>query len=692
MRNIKLAFESERPGMFMMPRSLPEKNRLLAFASALTLFMLVFSAGISVNAQRRRRPAAPVQQPNASTAKQQTPKKNITPLHTGETSEGSRITITSDAPLNDYSAFRSGDRYYVVIPQANVARAQSGLRGRGFEDVQLQRRGDDAILSFKLQPGTNAHVNQRFNRLDVELNAPGGGSQSAKGPQTTPTPAIAAQPNPRATPQTTTGQTTTGAQVTPGTGITGQARNVPPFNPAVTGPVITTPQTAQTPTATNSPTPEAAASPNASTEAGTATGTEAGTQGSAEGSAEASPAATPSSEQIAQADQPPGAESGTASSDSSSSSTLGATLQQNWFLVLIGALVLLSLVMIAVAQRSARRRSAGAPVLRPPTRRERRGASGVKATPTLKAADTSSVVKAASSSTAVASTKPEVDVEAVAAPIVAAEAVKAVEAEEQPPTAVEEETVEVAPAVDVERVDLEVKNVLAGESYDERIVGASDVGTRQLVATVLLSALAARNLDRRERAREVFIKHGYLDEATKNLRTAEAPAERAAAARTLGYVQDKSTTPHLVAALEDEAPVARRASVEALKELRDPSAVEPLSQLLEREKDRKVPKSLIRSAIEASSAVEEETTTIEAEQPRISNADLAGLAVSGGALLAALPVAEEVDTAEEKAEAQRLAEEEARATRAREEEAARLRAEEEERARAEEAARLKAEE
>ncbi|HKC62139.1 MAG TPA: HEAT repeat domain-containing protein, partial [Pyrinomonadaceae bacterium] len=526
--------------------------------------MLVLSAGISVSAQRRRRPPATTQQQtNANTAQQQKPpKKNITPLHTGDTSEGSRITITSDAPLNDYSAFRSGDRYYVVIPQANVARAQSGLKGRGFEDVQLQRRGDDAILSFKLQPGTNAHVNQRFNRLDVELNTPGGGSATAKGQQPTGNPQITTQPTPKPTPQTITGQTTTGAQVIPGMGITGQqAKNVPPINPAVTNPAITPPVTAQqTPTVTNSPNPEAVASPNASTEAGTATGSEEGTQGSTE----ASPGATPSSEQIAQAEQPPSAESGTTSGASSSSSvTLGATLRENWFLVLIGALVLLSLVMIAVAQRSARRRRSGAPVLRPPSRKERGAIREAKATPTLKEAAASSVVKAASSSTAVASTKPEVDVEAVAAPILAAEAVKAVEAKEQPPAAAEEETVEVAPAVDVERVDLEVKNVLSGESYDESIIGASDAGTRQLVATELLSALAARNLDRRERAREVFIKHGYLDEATKNLRTADAPAERAAAARTLGFVKDKSTTPHLVAALEDEAPVVRRASVEA---------------------------------------------------------------------------------------------------------------------------------
>ena len=173
-----------------MPRPLPQKYRLLATATLIALFMLVFSAGIEVSAQKgRKRPAAggagtTQQQSNANTATAQPkpPKKNITPLHSGDTAEGSRITITSDAPLNDYSAYRSGDRYYVVIPEANAPRAQAGLRGRGFDDVQVQKRGDDAVLSFKLQPGTNARVSQRFNRLDVELVTPGG----AKVPAVTP--------------------------------------------------------------------------------------------------------------------------------------------------------------------------------------------------------------------------------------------------------------------------------------------------------------------------------------------------------------------------------------------------------------------------------------------------------------------------------------------------------------------------
>jgi hypothetical protein len=235
------------------------------------------------------------------------------------------------------------------------------------------------------------------------------------------------------------------------------------------------------------------------------------------------------------------------------------------------------------------------------------------------------------------------------------------------------------------------------------VIGASDAGTRQLVATELLSALAARNVERRERAREVFIKHDYLDEATKNLRTADAPAERAAAARALGYVKDKSTTPHLIAALEDKAPEVRRASVEALADLREPSAAAPLKALLKRERDRKVPRNLIKSAIEASTIVEEEETptleaqtptveaetpTLEAETPTVAEASLAPAEMASELVAVAAPsVIEEVATVEDESAARERAEEEAARQRAEEEERKR----EEERLRVEEEARQQAE-
>src|SRR5205814_317986 len=98
---------------------------------------------------------------------------HIATLHSTDSSEGSRVAITSDQSLNDYEAYRRGDRFYVRIPAADVPRAEA-VRGRGFADVKSQRVGDSTVLSFRLQPGATAHVEQRGNKLDVVVAVPGG--------------------------------------------------------------------------------------------------------------------------------------------------------------------------------------------------------------------------------------------------------------------------------------------------------------------------------------------------------------------------------------------------------------------------------------------------------------------------------------------------------------------------------------
>lgn len=109
--------------------------------------------------------------PNTSPTEQKLPQKEIE-ISSADTANGSLITVRADAPLNDYSAYRSGDRYYVVIPNASAPSAQSGLRGSGFDDVKVQKQGGDTVLSFKLQPGMNARVSQHINNLDIEVIAP----------------------------------------------------------------------------------------------------------------------------------------------------------------------------------------------------------------------------------------------------------------------------------------------------------------------------------------------------------------------------------------------------------------------------------------------------------------------------------------------------------------------------------------
>jgi hypothetical protein len=716
MRHGKARFLIGKFAMYTMPRLFPLSKKWLAPVSVFVLLLLVSLMSVDAGAQKKKRPAttAKPQQTagantNTQTAQAKPQKKNITPLRSGETSEGSRITITSDAPLNDYSAYRNGDRYYVVIPEANAPRAQSGLRGRGFEDVQVQKRGNDAVLSFKLQPGTNARVSQRFNRLDVELTAPGGKTaaqptatpKTATPPTVTPTP----QTNPRPTPQTATN-----GQQNPS--VTGNTN--PQINSGATNPTLTPPVAGGNPAVVYPPTPDANASPGVNPET--------------------SPVATPPSDQVAQAQQPTQTQPATTTSTTSSSAnstTFGTMLRQNWLVVLIAALVLLSLVMIVAARSRAQRGSAAATPARRASRKERRAAAKREAAELEEADKAVPVADVLYKSSTLPKAKPLATE--------AAEAKAALILEED-----ETKEVEVAPSVDTERVESEVKNVLAGESYDEAVIGATDAGTRQLIATELLSALAGRNVERRERAREAFVKHDYLDEATRQLRTADAPAERAAAARSLGYVQDKSTTPHLVAALEDSEPEVRRAAVESLAELRDPSALQPLKDLLNRERDKKVSRSLIKRAIQASRAaetetqtptastapaLETETVTLETEAPAVEAAEqpaaLADLSVADVApglvgVAASSLVTAEVDTEAEEAarreaeaeearqraeeerlrvEAERKAEEEARLAvqakaeeeRRQAEEAARLQAQEEERARAEEEERLRLE-
>src|SRR6266436_9813862 len=97
---------------------------------------------------------------------------HVATLRASDSSEGSRVAISSDQSLNNYEAYRRGDRFYVRIPAADVPRAEA-TRGRGFADVKAQRNGDSTVISFRLQPGATAHVEQHSNRLDVVFSTPG---------------------------------------------------------------------------------------------------------------------------------------------------------------------------------------------------------------------------------------------------------------------------------------------------------------------------------------------------------------------------------------------------------------------------------------------------------------------------------------------------------------------------------------
>ncbi len=126
------------------------------FSLLLATLALLCSTGIGIKAQNTPAPQL----------------RRIAPLRSLDVPEGSRVTITSDTSLDDYTAYRSLDRFHVLIPQAQLSSAVNNLRGRGFTGLQIERRGADLELSFNLQPGATAKVSQKFNRLDVIFNAP----------------------------------------------------------------------------------------------------------------------------------------------------------------------------------------------------------------------------------------------------------------------------------------------------------------------------------------------------------------------------------------------------------------------------------------------------------------------------------------------------------------------------------------
>lgn len=146
-----------------------------------------------------------------------------------------------------------------------------------------------------------------------------------------------------------------------------------------------------------------------------------------------------------------------------------------------------------------------------------------------------------------------------------------------------------------------VRDFLSGRSGEAKAAHPADTATRQEVAAELLGAMADRRPaaeDQRqtsgdagppsgdsqsetakqaieqeqERARRLFVEHGYFDEAVEALRGAESSAERVIAARALGLVGSQRGTAHLIAAMFDDDAEVRTAAEEALAKIGDPKA------------------------------------------------------------------------------------------------------------------------
>ncbi|HLL15007.1 MAG TPA: DUF5916 domain-containing protein [Pyrinomonadaceae bacterium] len=157
-------------------------------------------------ADRSKVKAASVATPANSTAAEARPRR-IAALRSRETSAGARVTVMSDAELTNYTTYMSDGRFVVLIPQAEAGEATASLarslRGRGFEDARVERRGADVLLSFKLEAGAKAEVRPSFNRLEVSFAQEPQPKTNSAGGATTP-----AAPLPTASPVASPGTAT----------------------------------------------------------------------------------------------------------------------------------------------------------------------------------------------------------------------------------------------------------------------------------------------------------------------------------------------------------------------------------------------------------------------------------------------------------------------------------------------------
>jgi hypothetical protein len=125
------------------------------------------------------------------------PKRLVVLRAGGDTS---RVTISSDSPLDDCDSYRDGESFYVHIPWA-VAADTRGLsaEGRLYKSARVEERDDAVLVSFGLRAGASASLARGFNRLEVtfksEAATTGADAQAQRSVGTPSQQVAAAQPS-----------------------------------------------------------------------------------------------------------------------------------------------------------------------------------------------------------------------------------------------------------------------------------------------------------------------------------------------------------------------------------------------------------------------------------------------------------------------------------------------------------------
>lgn len=90
----------------------------------------------------------------------------------GNATNESWAKIDANKPLDDYSAYQSGDGYYVTIPKTKMSSLTITTSKSISQPSWEERPGGDVVLKFELEAGMTARVQQSFNRLEITFSIP----------------------------------------------------------------------------------------------------------------------------------------------------------------------------------------------------------------------------------------------------------------------------------------------------------------------------------------------------------------------------------------------------------------------------------------------------------------------------------------------------------------------------------------
>jgi hypothetical protein len=139
--------------------------------SAFLLLLFISSAVGEVSAQTASPPPQAAARPGLLLPAKATAAGRIVLLRLADAPAGARVTVASDAPLDDYSTRFEGDNFYLLIPHARTSGPQGQLSGSGFTGALLEQRDDDVLLSLRVRAGANMRISKGFNRLELDFGA-----------------------------------------------------------------------------------------------------------------------------------------------------------------------------------------------------------------------------------------------------------------------------------------------------------------------------------------------------------------------------------------------------------------------------------------------------------------------------------------------------------------------------------------